>query len=442
MKQCFSLVLMVVAIFLLAGCSSDASQDEYDDGQLFQSGLLAVATGPREWGYINTEGEVVIDFLYDRAGAFRDGVALVQIGNEGFAIDETGAVLFDGMGIHVVSREALNGRLFYRDQETRLMGMMKPDGTFVTEAKYISILSRTTIFYHGTAHVMDIDIPEPLYPAMKADRMKWGVIDENGETVVDFLFDNPLVFHHGLAAHHEEGLYGYVDLTGEFVIEPQYEFAYMFDANGFAMVSTQGEEATKLIDLEGNTVIDGDRIRAFGAGYTVLRGDQHYVYGNDGEPIDGLASIQYASFYYDGSCGMVLIDDASFRVCISAGGDVETKYPTEDSRIVRHRGRLDLLAQKVDDAYVINYEGVAYTLTEGLPLEVIDVGFIIRTDEGIILVDFEGNTLLSSSLSNAYWFKDGYIAVSGLGHGFGIISTDGVEIVPPEYFSFNTSIHP
>ncbi len=50
---------------------------QYDDARTFSEDLAAVKRGDK-WGYINLDGEVVIDFQYDRANSFSEGKALVE----------------------------------------------------------------------------------------------------------------------------------------------------------------------------------------------------------------------------------------------------------------------------------------------------------------------------------------------------------------------------
>lgn len=55
---------------------SIAISPQYEDAQLFSDGLAAVKKDGK-WGYINEDGETVIPFEYDVVGSFSEGLALV-----------------------------------------------------------------------------------------------------------------------------------------------------------------------------------------------------------------------------------------------------------------------------------------------------------------------------------------------------------------------------
>jgi hypothetical protein len=48
---------------------------------------------PGKWGYFNEKGEHVIDFLYDYAGDFEDGYAVVKFNNRWGVINKKGQVV-------------------------------------------------------------------------------------------------------------------------------------------------------------------------------------------------------------------------------------------------------------------------------------------------------------------------------------------------------------
>ncbi len=89
----------------------------YDRENSFRDGMAAVNVGfkdvatdhiydPREgyarmtinegkWGYINEKREEVIPVIYDQAGNFSEGLAVVKLNGESFFIDKTGKRLFE-----------------------------------------------------------------------------------------------------------------------------------------------------------------------------------------------------------------------------------------------------------------------------------------------------------------------------------------------------------
>jgi hypothetical protein len=65
-----------------------------------------------------------------------------------------------------------------------------------------------------------------LYPIITQDR-KWGYIDKSGNVVIQPQFADARFFSEGLACVTPDGKkYGYIDKTGQFVITPQYEGNY------------------------------------------------------------------------------------------------------------------------------------------------------------------------------------------------------------------------
>lgn len=79
---------------------------QYDDAQSFSEGLAAVKQNGK-WGYIDTDGKVVIPFQYDQAFAFNEGYAVVgtlseteDMGESGYYDEELDEWVPDGSGEH------------------------------------------------------------------------------------------------------------------------------------------------------------------------------------------------------------------------------------------------------------------------------------------------------------------------------------------------------
>jgi len=57
---------------------------------------------------------------------------------------------------------------------------------------------------------------------------KWGYIDKTGNTVINPQFEEANAFHEDLAAVKQNGKWGYIDKTGNIAIKPIFDVAYEF----------------------------------------------------------------------------------------------------------------------------------------------------------------------------------------------------------------------
>ena len=74
-----------------------------------------------------------------------------------------------------------------------------------------------------------------LIPVMLND--KWGYIDRTGKFVVEPQFDRVFWFtENGWALIERNGKSGYIDRTGKIIISPQFDKVYCFAENGLAVV--------------------------------------------------------------------------------------------------------------------------------------------------------------------------------------------------------------
>lgn len=154
------------------------------------------------WGYMDTLGNRVIEPVYPMAGFFTEGLAYAQIGDA--------------------------------------LGFINMSGEVVIEPAYAA----ATNFHNGFASVMvDED---------------WMVIDKNGDFTMETYFAKPMVFNNGLAKFKlEMGLrskYGFVNIYGDTVIYPQYEFVSDF-SEGLCMATLDGS-TYGYIDINGEWVVE------------------------------------------------------------------------------------------------------------------------------------------------------------------------------------------
>jgi hypothetical protein len=81
---------------------------------------------------------------------------------------------------------------------------------------------------------------------------KWGYIDKTGKYVINAQFEDANRFSDGLAPVKLGGKYGYIDKTGKYVISAQFDFAGLF-SDGIAPVELGGKWG--FIDKTGKYLI-------------------------------------------------------------------------------------------------------------------------------------------------------------------------------------------
>ena len=224
-----------------------------------------------KYGYINENGEVVIEPKYDYASEFSRGLADIKIGGK--------------------------------------YGYINKEGAIVVEPKY------------DVACVFDEDI------AMIKDDGKYGYINRKGMIVVEPKYDDAdYEFSEGLARIEVDGKYGYINRKGNIVVEPKYDAAKPF-SEGMAAVGI-GEylvEKWGYINKYGGIVVElnYDDANEFSEGFASVaigrfsKAKWGFI-NKDGEEVikpqtrftdakdfsEGLAAVR-RSYYYGGGHGWI-----------------------------------------------------------------------------------------------------------------------------------------
>ncbi len=197
----------------------------------FSEGLAAVQTrSDWEWGFIDDEGQWVIDAQFRGARNFSEGLAAVQTQVDG------------------------QSRWGYIDAQ----------GEWVVEPQFAEV----NPFREGLARV-------------RLPQGDWGYIDTQGEVVIEAQFVNgqrlrPTGFAEGRARESTDGTnWGYIDETGQFVIDANYNDYLLDFSEGVAAVGDGSVGREHFIDPQGEVVISGefDEPRSFSQGLAAARGD-------------------------------------------------------------------------------------------------------------------------------------------------------------------------
>ena len=240
----------------------------------FSEGLVAREVGRDEWKYYDTNGKPAIDKVFSRAGDFKGGLAVVRraYDYDFYIIDKTGKrVSNDYRDIDPLSDGMYS---FYTNKK---YGYLDHTGKEVIPATYLL----ATPFAEGFAVVK----------VMEKDKEKYGVIDKKGKFVIKPTYDyhvytgkNPPIvngvirFNNGqkrllvstkgkeIFTHNgylgeitKEGFviigangYGFIDLNGKEIVPPKYQQVENF-SDGMAAVMKGNKWG--FINTEGKEVI-------------------------------------------------------------------------------------------------------------------------------------------------------------------------------------------
>jgi hypothetical protein len=97
------------------------------------------------------------------------------------------------------------------------------------------------------------DETKQLFPAQSGE--KWGYIDQSGNWAIEAEYDRAGLFYTGLAAVWQDGKVGYINVDGEFEIEPQYANGGDF-VGGPAPVMKETPGKVGFVGTDGKLVSD------------------------------------------------------------------------------------------------------------------------------------------------------------------------------------------
>ncbi len=229
MKRLIALLLVLCLMVALVACgttnqSNDATNSENTSTEqpsdnnssqtevalnsfekLFHDRLYCVQAENELYGYIDISGEYVVRPIYPKANKFDNGLAAVkdpQTGLWGY-IDATGDCVIDTQ-FKEAEAFADSGLAAVLDSDSSLWGFIDKSGKYVIDPQYPEVKDFNTL---GLAFAANFD-------------GSWMLIDKKGQQIGSHIYSNVNYFSEGLAVVEVNGLYGYIDETGEYVLEP------------------------------------------------------------------------------------------------------------------------------------------------------------------------------------------------------------------------------
>jgi len=174
---------------------------QFFSATLFSEGQSSVMNKERKWGFIDSKGQIVINYQFNSAGSFKDGLCIVSDGKNYGYIDKTGKYLInpqfedaypfsDGL-----ARVKMNGKYGYIDKSGKIL--INPQ------------FDQALDFKDGRASV--------------ANSGKWGFIDKDGKFIINTQFDYASNFFGKIAFIESANKIGVIDKDGKYLINPQYD---------------------------------------------------------------------------------------------------------------------------------------------------------------------------------------------------------------------------
>jgi len=255
-----------------------------------------------KWGYLNTEGNIVIKATYDYVDGFNKGYAVVAFHMLPCLIDIHEKRVIDTGAYQYISKysEGLCSATDYKKQKLYLNNKGE---------KIISLpkdIYEARPFHNGLAVVsrktdevekkFGVDISNLAYRFAfmnkkgeylsdfiyeDADDMteevtrvrfknKFGLFGKEGKEILKPVYESISPFNEGLAVIKDNNAYGYINNKGEVIIKPEFDYCTVFN-EGLAAVVVKGEYG--FIDRSGKIIIEAkyDEVKPFGEGMAAVR---------------------------------------------------------------------------------------------------------------------------------------------------------------------------
>lgn len=210
----------------------------YDLGIMSENGLVsAKLTSKDKWGYVNAKGESKIPAMFDYAGTFEGGVAVVGIGSKYGAINTKGDYVIQPTydGLHAIG----HGMIAF--EQNGKYGIMNAGGKVVVQP-----------IYDGFGYLVDND----LIPAYRND--KCGFINKSGDEKIAFTFDEASSFYEGYAMVYQGGVERAIDKKGNIVMTLlENESFWSMMHNGLVLICSyqdDGSRTYKYVDKNNKVV--------------------------------------------------------------------------------------------------------------------------------------------------------------------------------------------
>lgn len=267
--------------------------------------------------------------------------------------------------------------------------------------------------------------PSKLRPEIRG--VNWGYVDLAGDWVIDPQFDSASPFADGLALVNTEGQYGYITPDGQFAIPPQFTVGQDF-SEGLAPVLTE-QEQWGYIDKSGQLAIPAQFSFAdlFSEGLAAVVVDEKYGFINQSGQLVIPPQFDLARGFVN---GFAIVSQDGFHGFIDPTGQImiAPQYEQADNfseglAVVVQNGQSGFVDPTGQQAIPPQFEW-AGSFSEGLAVAVQEgkSGYIDQTGQFVIPPQFD----------TAWRFNEGLAPVNVEGR-WGYIDSTGQTVIPPQF---------
>lgn len=362
------------------------------------------------FGFMNEEGIVMIQPIYEQVSKFSDGLAVAALNGKYGVIDKYNRTRipfkFDAIS------DFINGRAIV--ELDGLQGMIHRNGRYVLECKFddMGTLSNGLIF--------------------ASDGEKFGYYDVTGFPRIPMKFDDAYDFSNGIAKVAIDGLAAYIDIYGVYVVPPAYEeiriysdSLYVYEDDGmYGFMNRLGKAVMEPVYDEIGELRDGFAVASIDGEVVYLNESGQIIIQNDFEEFPNFVSK--AEFLKGEAIAM---KDGLYGK-IDQKGRVVLKFQYENLG----KGAYVFPFKKNNQWGVMNAAGKIIVSPLYASIAIHDDAYVVaKTELGEGVLGVSGDVLIPLNFKSVEYIGDDYFIVES-STGLGILRKQKL-IAPIEYNS-------
>ncbi len=220
----------------------------------------------KKYGYVNGEGEWIVQPVYDDVDKIKDGFGVIYSSKKRGLIDATGKVILEPRFDDIDRFKDGFAQVEIDDKK----GLITTDGKVLFEPRFDKIDK----FSEGVAEVKEND--------------KYGLISNSGQILFEPVFDRISSFDkEGNADVEASGKWGLINRNGKTLFEPKFQERLRFERNGLAIVKQDGSFGIVKNTGEIAFEMKAELISYEQGIYVIGFADDWRLYGENMKPISG-----------------------------------------------------------------------------------------------------------------------------------------------------------